>query len=331
MEEINKNSIDELLIRYLTGIASSDELVEAENWLNSNEENRSYFEKFKSVYQMSSNLKEYQQIDTESSLKSVKQRIDFGKQKAKVRPLYTAMRIAAILIVALGLFFIFKDNGAGKEVQMAKVKSLDNLKTVSLPDGSVVTLNAASLIEYPEKFSGNERRVKFSGEAYFEIAPDKTKPFIIETEKSETRVVGTAFNLTALTNSETESIVVTEGIVEFSGKTKKTITPVRLVKGEKAVLKAELKKEKNIDLNFMAWKTGILQFKNVPLKQALAKIAEHYKVDVKVADSEIGNMDFLAVFNNQKFEDVLEVIELTFVDVEFEKKNDTYWLKKKSN
>ena len=156
MDEINKNSIDELLIRYLTGIATKDEMLEAETWMNLNEQNRTYFEKIKSVWEMSSKVKEYQTIDTESSLKNVKQRIDFGKQSHKIRPLYIAMRIAAVLIIALGLFFIFKDSeGISTENKMVKAESLDVLKKVSLPDGSVVTLNAASHIEYPENFKGN--------------------------------------------------------------------------------------------------------------------------------------------------------------------------------
>ncbi|NJO92407.1 MAG: hypothetical protein HC831_28135 [Chloroflexia bacterium] len=286
MEEINKNSIDELLIRYLTGFATDDERIDAEAWMNSGKENRNYFEKFKSVYEMSSKMKEYQKIDTESSLKSVKQRIDFGKQKTKIRPLYMAIRIAAVLIIALGLLFIFKNNETilPKET-IVKVESFEELKTISLPDGSVVTMNAASVIEYPENFKGNERRIKFKGEAYFEIAPDKSKPFIIETEKSETRVVGTAFNLKAVTGSETESIVVTEGVVEFAGKTKETNKPVRLVKGDKGVLTSELKSEKNLDANFMAWKTGVLVFDNDNLVKALKVISEFYKLDFQLRDS----------------------------------------------
>jgi len=330
VKEIDKNSIDELLIRYLTGIAINEELVEAEKWLNSSEENRTYFDKFKSVWETSSNIKEYQEIDTESSLKNVKQRIDFKhKISAKVRALYVAMRVAAVLIIALGLFFIFKDNGESEmERKMVKIESLNELRTVSLPDGSMVTLNVASIIEYPENFVENERRVRFKGEAYFEVAPDKDKPFIIETEKSETRVVGTAFNLKALSETESESIVVTEGIVEFSGKTEKTKEPVRLVKGEIAVLTSELKKEKNTDLNFMVWKTGVLEFRDLPLKKALKEISSNYKVDIRTKDSVLGGYLLSVRLDNQKLSVVLELLEETLI-AKFEKKGETYWLKKK--
>ena len=332
MKEINKNSIDELLIRYLTGFATEDERMEAEKWMNSGEENRNYFEKFKSVYETSSKMKEYQKIDTESSLKSVKQRIDFGSQKTKIRPLYMAVRIAAVLIIALGLFFIFKDNATDQIAHsMVKLESLESLKTVSLPDGSVVTMNAASVIEYPENFDGNERRIKFKGEAYFEVAPDKSKPFIIETERSETRVVGTAFNLKAVTGSETESIVVTEGIVEFSGKTEKTTKPVRLVKGDKGVLTSELKSEKNLDANFMAWKTGALVFDNDNLVKALKVMSEFYKLDLQLRDSVLSDYVISGRYEKSlssgELQEVLEMV----LNVDIEKKGETYWLKRKTN
>ncbi len=332
MEEINKNSIDGLLIRYLIGFATEDERIEMEKWMNSSEENRNYFEKFKSVYETSSKMKEYQKIDTEGSLKSVKQRIDFGKQKTKIRPLYSAMRIAAVLIIALGLIFIFKDKGTNltKET-MVKLESFESLKTVSLPDGSVVTMNAASVIEYPENFKGNERRIKFKGEAYFEVAPDKSKPFIIETDKSETRVVGTAFNLKALTGSETESIVVTEGIVEFSGKTEKTTNPVRLVKGDKGVLTSELKKEKNSDLNFMAWKTGVLVFDNENLVRALKVLSDFYNVDFQLKDSLLSGYTISGRYEKSlSTKELPEVLEMV-LNIEIEKKGETYWLKRKTN
>jgi transmembrane sensor len=330
VEEINKNSIDELLIRYLTGFATEDQRMEAETWMNSGEENRNYFEKFKSVYLASSKMKEYQKIDTESSLKNVKQRIDFGSHKTTIRPLYAAIRIAAVLIIALGLFFIFKDNETNlpKET-MVKIESFENLKTVTLPDGSVVTMNVASLIEYPENFEGSERRIKFEGEAYFEVAPDKSKPFIIETDKSETKVVGTAFNLKTVTDSEAESIVVTEGIVEFSGKTKKTNKPVRLVKGDKAVLTSELKKEKNSDLNFMAWKTGVLVFDNENLVSALKVLSDFYKVDLQINDSSLNDYTISGRYekslNTTELPEVLEMV----LNIEIEKKGKTYWLKRK--
>lgn len=332
MKDNNKNSIDELLVRYLTGIASIDEKIEVEEWLSLNEENQNYFNKFREVWEISSNLKAYQEIDTESSLKNVKNRIDFkSKPEAKVRPLWMFMRVAAILIVFVGIYLIFNNKSNNAETaKMIKIESTNDLKTVVLPDKTVVTMNLASVIEYPENFTGNERRVKFEGEAYFQVSPDKTKPFIIETGKSETRVVGTAFNLNARASEENESIVVTEGIVEFSGKTEKTKVPVRLVKGEKAVLNAELKKEENNDINFMSWKTGVFVFDNQNLSEALNALSGYYHVEFKLNDSALSNYTLSGNYEKLSLDELIEILEMT-IHVKIVRKGQIMELSKKVN
>jgi len=332
MKDNNKNSIDELLIRYLTDIADTDEKNAVEEWLSLNEENQNYFNKFKEVWSLSSNLKAYQEIDTERSLKNVKSRIDFkSKPETKVRPLWMFMRVAAILIVFAGIYLIFNNKPKVQETAATiKIESTTELKTVILPDKTVVTMNLASVIEYPETFTGNERRVKFEGEAYFQVSPDKTKPFIIETGKSETRVVGTSFNLNARASEENESIVVTEGIVEFSGKTQETKMPVRLVKGEKAVLNLELKKEENKDLNFMSWKTGVFVFDNQNLNESLKVLSGYYHVEFKLNDSALNNYTLSGNYEKLSLDELVEVLEMT-LDVKITRKGQTVELSKKVN
>jgi len=328
MKDNKKNSIDELLIKNLTDFATDSEKVELEKWLSLNEENQNYFNKFKSVWELSSNVKEYQEIDTESSLKNVKKRIDFNtKPKTKVKALWMAIRIAAILVLFFGLYFIFSNKGATSDTfKMVKVESPDKIKVIVLPDSTVVTLNLASVIEYPENFEGKERRVKFKGEAYFEVTPNKLKPFIIETNKSETKVVGTAFNLKAIANNETESIVVTEGIVEFSGKTESTKKAVLIEKGGKATLNSELKKEKNTNPNFMAWKTGVFVFDNQNLVESLQELSEFYHVKFKIQDTVLTSYTLNGRYEKLSINELVEILEMT-LDIKVEKQGEIYWLK----
>ncbi len=326
MKDNKKNSIDELLLKYLTEITTENEKVEFEKWLKLSKENHDYFSKFKSVWKLSANVKDYQEIDTESSLKNVKNRIDFAS-KPKVKPLWIALRVAAMLLVFFGLYMIFNGKTSSSDnLKMVKIESADEIKDIILPDGSVVTLNIASVIEYPENFEGKERRVKFSGEAYFKVTPNKQKPFIIETDKSETKVVGTAFNLRAMTNEKTESIVVTEGIVEFSGKTATTKSTLRLIKGEKAVLNSALKKQENTDPNFMAWKTGVLIFNDENLSDALQVLSLFYHVEFKIKDSILRSYTINGRYEKLKINEFIEVLEMT-LDVKIEKQDEIYWLK----
>jgi len=330
MKENNKNSIDDLLVKYLTGFASKDENLEMEAWLALDQNNRDYFQKFKNVWESSANLKEYEDIDVESSLKNVKKRINFGKSSQKTEVLWMFARIAAVLVFFLGIYLVFKSkNGSDEGLKMVKIEALNEQKTVILPDKTVVTLNLSSSIEYPSKFDGNERRVKFEGEAYFEVSPNKTKPFIIETKQSEVKVVGTAFNLKAFANATMESIVVSEGVVLFSGKASETNNPIKLEKGEKGILDLDqklLKKEENRDLNFMSWKTGVFEFNNSPLSDALLVFSGFYKCDFEIADSHLKSLQISGKYEKLKLNELIEVLELT-MDVKFEKSGKNYLIK----
>jgi len=329
MKDNKDNMIDELIIKYLTDIASDDECVELEKWVNLSQENSQYFKQFQTVWENSSNLKAYQLIDTESSLKNVKKRINFQhEEKSKVRPLWMAMRIAAVLVILFGIYLIFRQNDNVKqELKYTKIESVNQLKTVVLPDSTVVNLNRNSHIEYAADFNKSERRLKFEGEAYFEIKPDKSRPFIIETSRSETRVLGTAFNLKAYNGSKTESIVVTHGVVEFSEKSNNVKHKVRLEKGEMAVLSTDLKKEVNTDLNYLAWKTGIITFKNEPLPKALKFLSEYYHAEINIKDSSIVAYTVAGKYEKKSLQEMLEILEFTLM-VKVEKENGKYWLKK---
>jgi len=330
MKENNKNSIDDLLIRYLTGLATENEILEFEQWLEIDESNRVYFQKFKSFWESTSNLKDYQEINVESSLKNVKKRIDFGQAGGKIKPLWMFIRIAAVLVFFLGIYLVFKSkSGSVESIKMVKIEATNETKITILPDSTVVTLNVASSIEYPENFEDSERRVKFEGEAYFEVTPNKAKPFIIETSKSEVKVVGTAFNLKAFSKAAIESIIVTEGEVLFSGKTNETKNPVSLKKGEKGILNIDkqlLKKEANLDLNFISWKTGIFVFNNALLSEALNLFSGFYNCNFEIATSELKSYRINGKYQNLKIEELIEVLEMT-INIEIEKSNNTYLIK----
>jgi len=320
--------IDELLFRYLANIASEQERRDAEEWIGLDEDNAQYFSKYKAIWENSSNLKAYEQIDTESSLKEVKKRMDFSKsQKSKSRPLWIITRIAAILVISFVVYLIFRQHDeVRQELKFTKTESGNEMKTVILPDSTVVDLNRNSSIAYSENFNKNERRLIFEGEAFFEIKPNKAKPFIIETSRSETRILGTAFNLKAYKNDENESIVVTHGIVEFLDKSTKSTQKVKLVKGEMAVLSNGIITESAGDLNLMAWKTGVFIFKDEALPKALQLLSEYYQVDFKFGDKKLESFTLSGKYEKLTLPELLEILEIS-LGLKYEKKEGYYLLK----
>lgn len=167
---------------------------------------------------------------------------------------------------------------------------------LTLPDGSMVWLNAFSSIRYPTVFVGKERRVTVTGEAYFEVAKDKNRPFFVDIDGGETvKVLGTHFNINAYRDEQQIITTLIEGVVNIKttsraeGQVAKT--PVMLKPGQQAVascissgdnrVTGEVHVLNDVDtLQVLAWKNGLFNFEGVYLKTAMKQIARWYDVDV---------------------------------------------------
>jgi len=228
--------------------------------------------------------------DTEAALRKV------NPQTGRTIPLkprrWRMPAIAATVFLLAGLFtwVLWKSDwlndmpAAGP--QMVTVQAGDEVKMVYLPDSSVVWLNRHSQISYPESFAGNERRVNLSGEAYFDVTPDKSKPFVTQTQSTETKVLGTEYNLRE--TGGTCELNVTEGLVNFSRIASQLSVSVKA--GSSAILREGMPVPERMeaDPNFLAWKTRIMTFKGAPLDYMLrvmeAVYGHPYKMRGNVAD-----------------------------------------------
>jgi transmembrane sensor len=132
-------------------------------------------------------------------------------------------RIAAVLIAGLGFYFFFSEK---KEINVNEEETLveeitpkaKSPSTIYLSDGSVVWLKGESRLEYPKSFTGATREVTLIGEAFFDVAKDREKPFIIHSAHFTTRVLGTSFNIKAYENDESQEVAVVTGKVVVSVK-----------------------------------------------------------------------------------------------------------------
>lgn len=156
---------------------------------------------------------------------------------------------------------------------------------VVLADGTKVWLNAGSSISYPVPFAGTERRVEVSGEAYFDVAPNKKKPFRVVSKNAEVEVLGTQFNFSAYEDQSFVSATLLEGSLRFSsGKEQVLLKP-----GQQAVKSDEiqgLKLVKNIDsVHVAAWKRGVFDFNNASLQEVLRELSRWYDFEVVYQDA----------------------------------------------
>lgn len=148
-----------------------------------------------------------------------------------------------------------------------------------LPDQSRVWLNAESAISYPSVFSGTERAVTLTGEAYFEVAKDKQRPFKVKTGAAVVRVLGTHFNVMSYAEEGQTQVSLAEGSVrvELDGAAR-VLNP-----GQQALIKAGSSQIilKQVDIEEATnWKNGLFQFDNAPIEQVMRQIKRWYNVDI---------------------------------------------------
>ncbi|UAY55703.1 FecR family protein [Arachidicoccus terrestris] len=177
---------------------------------------------------------------------------------------------------------------------------------VTLPDHSHVWLNAASAITFPTAFQGTERRVKITGEAYFEVAKDKQHPFIVETATQQVQVLGTHFNIAAYDDALYTTTTLLEGRVKVSTNSGRMTT---LNPNQQSVVKGgNVEVKEVIGEDAIAWKEGYFRFNNEPLEEALKKISRWYNVDISYRDEEIKHKTVYGTIS--RFSDLRGVIQL---------------------
>ena len=150
---------------------------------------------------------------------------------------------------------------------------------IVLPDGSHVWLNAVSSLNFPTSFSGTNRNVALTGEAYFEVSKNKSMPFIVAIGETKVTVLGTHFNVNAYTDEKNIITTLMEGSVKFSGKDEERL----LNPGQQSVYDNTIHSlmVKKADVSqAIAWKDGFFEFSNTDLGTIMRQIARWYDVDI---------------------------------------------------
>lgn len=184
---------------------------------------------------------------------------------------------------------------------------------VILPDGTKVWMNADSKLVFPAAFSGDQRKVELSGEAYFEVARNKRKPFLVSSAGQTVEVLGTHFNISAYSDDNSLKTTLLEGSVKVVGKT--SGQAMILVPDQQSNLSrggmikvAQVKAEDAI-----AWKNGYFLFDNEPLAEVMRKISRWYDVEIEYS-GRLTNETFVGqVSKFDKISEVLASLELTGV------------------
>ncbi|WP_374948150.1 FecR family protein [Mucilaginibacter sp.] len=191
---------------------------------------------------------------------------------------------------------------------------------VILPDGTKVWLNAASSLRFPTRFTGNQRNVEITGEAYFEVTKNKLMPFKVKTPRAEIEVLGTHFNVMAYDDEALMKTTLLEGAVNI----KSGASTYKLKPGQQAQVNAagNTNVTSNIDVeDVVAWRYGIFQFTDAGIDVILRQASRWYDVEVtykgKMPDKELNGH----LSRNVKASALLKMLDYSGVKLHIEGKN----------
>lgn len=320
---------EELLFRHFDDEASKDEAAFIDVWMDESEENRLEYDRIHIFYldvkAIGSLKKKGHQYNATAAWENInsKNHIKQPKGETRITVSNQLLKIAAMIVVVLGAGWFAYDSFYSTKI--STIAAIQQSVEQPLADGSIITLNQNSKLTYPEKFIEDERRVELEGEAYFDIAANPEKPFIIKASEVEIQVVGTSFNVNA--NESIDSIVVSvdTGIVRI-------VTAIReetLEAGSIGVYYRSTQVLTKIESNNVGvqnfWRTKHLSFNGTSLLEVIGTINMTYDVEISLSDPLLGNCKLSVDFENESLEDILDVIATT-LRLELSKENDIYLL-----
>lgn len=267
-----------------------------------------------------------------------------GKSVRMVRRL---LQYAAVFIMAFFLAWLLKPGEQQQQADLT-VKKVNYLRitvpygsksTIELPDSSKVVLNSGSSLEYPDQFGETDRTVYLHGEAYFDVARNKQKPFYVKTDDVTIKVLGTQFNVKSYPEEDIMETVLVSGSVEILpnhqafDQRNKEYKRIMLKPNEKAVflrdglslkeglpaqsnlrpiLKATIAGQKSEKTETdIAWKSDILILSNEPFSEIVKKLERWYNVEITLKDKALGSTRFSARFHGESITDVMRALSLT--------------------
>lgn len=305
----------ELLNKYIAGDATPEEKEEVARWLDTDKKNMKEFLALRKLYDISI----WQQEQTPVA----KDNLSLGNKRWTLRSASLELaKVAAIFILAFTSVYSFLINEDNDSAKMQTIFVPPGQRAeLTLTDGTKVWLNAKTTFTFPDKFTANNRRVTLDGEGYFDVTKNPEKPFIVNTERYDIKVMGTEFNVTAYSGSSVFETSLLKGAVEVfspAKDTKVSLEPHMRTYEENGILKKDTIEHEN----YFLWKEGLICFYDEPVDKMIKKLQLYYDVKIDVQNKTLLNNRYSGKFRTKDgVEHVLKVLQLNN-KFSYEKDND---------
>lgn len=339
---MNDNKFIELVTKELTGEISAEEQQELEALLGSGRYAKRY-----QIYKMYWAESDLENVDNTELFQKVKSRIlsgevsEVGESSGKTYHFIRWRGAAAAILFALCsvlLYIQLKRNDSDNAKQWQTFTTArGNKMSIVLPDGSHVKLNAASQLKFPVKFTGKERKIYLSGEAFFDVKKDELRPFIIQAGKMKIRVLGTAFNVKAYPNEKRNETTLITGSVEVvlkDGASRRIVLkpseklivdyskdarriaephknqPERIVHPQSDVRISSMQKADSVVIE-TSWTHNKLIFKDMEFGDVAREMERWYNKDISIEGEDLKRLKFSGNFEKESIEEALRALRMT--------------------
>lgn len=268
----------ELLHKFFAGTATLEEKEAIMHWMESDPGNKQFLLKERKLYNAVLLHGEDKQVQQQA-----------GRQQYFLRRgVARFLRVAAMIVVAFGLGYFWQSEKTEGPIAMQTISvPAGQCVNVTLPDGSNIWLNAQTTIQYPVSFNKENRQVKLDGEAYFDVAKDSKRPFIVNTKECSVEVLGTKFNIDAYSSRDKFETVLMEGSVKVSMLDDPT-QAVSLKPNNKVYRSnGKLLTQKVSNYERYRWKEGLICFVDEPFKVVMEDFEKFYGLTIVVNNQKV--------------------------------------------
>ena len=324
MEGKNENiDFDILILKDVEGTISLDEAKDLLVWIKASDKNKQHYQEMLKL-----NLalqKKNPRYDSAKAYEVFKKWKNAPKKRRKY--IIAFMRVAAVVLILIGLFFVLQVSTKSKQTVLA---SNDDVVTYVLPDSSAITVNVASQIIFNDKFGRKDRELKLRGTAFFKVQPDKKKPFRVFAGNTVIEVLGTSFNVAQDSINKLIVVSVETGLVKVWCKNKEE--ELLLHPQERCVIRSgkmmKLEKISEND-NYLSWATKELHFSNTSLKEVVEDLNDYYGCAIEICDSTLENLHFSSDIKDNSLDEALQIIGLA-LDIQVIQTDQNILLKAKN-
>lgn len=326
MKKRNENIDIELITRFLSGESSASEKKQLERWLSEDPDHTRLLDQYKKVWNEIGRIKSVAGIDLDTEWQALESRLEEGEKVVSItsrRKRSASFYIGRIAVAAmLAVILTFSGILLVNRIGYRTLATMDRPEELVLPDGSTVTLNHFSSLKYPKRFSGELRKIELEGEGFFEVESDPEHPFVISTRDVDIRVLGTSFNVNAYRENTAVEVIVKTGEVSVTrhGEVPETII---LKPGNRGIYKRTeetLEITREINQNYLAWKTRSFIFEDQTLLEVSEQIGKVYQAEIIIASDSLKDARITTTFSDQSLDAILNVLSAT-LDLDVRKSN----------